>query len=117
MAARLEEYVREDGTNPYKEWFDSLDLQAATKVTIAKARLELGNTSNVEWFRGIGEYKINWGPGYRIYLAKDGESLVVLFGGSSKKNQQRAIDQAVTLHEEYKARKKAQTLTKKGGPQ
>ncbi len=32
MAARLEEYVREDGTNPYKEWFDSLDLQAATKV-------------------------------------------------------------------------------------
>lgn len=114
MAARLEEYVREDGTNPYKEWFDGLSIQAAAKVAIAKARLELGNTSNVEWFRGIGEFKINWGPGYRIYLAKDGESLIVLFGGSSKKDQQRAIDQAVALHEEYKARKKAQTQVKKG---
>lgn len=104
---RLEEYVREDGVIPYKAWFDGLDAQAAAKVTVAKARLELGNTSNVEWFRGIGECKIDWGPGYRIYLAKDGEQLILLFGGSTKKGQQKAIDEAVLLHAEYKARKKA----------
>ena len=111
---RLEEYVREDGVIPYKAWFDGLDAQAAAKVTVAKARLELGNTSNVEWFRGIGECKIDWGPGYRIYLAKDGEQLILLFGGSTKKGQQKAIDQAVALHEEYKARKKALAAVKKG---
>ena len=106
MPIQIEEYVREDGTSPYQTWFNSLDAQAAAKVTMAKARMELGNTSNIEWFRGIGEYKIDWGPGYRIYLAQHGAALIVLFGGSTKKGQQKAIDQAVLLHEEYKARKK-----------
>ena len=40
----------------------------------------MGNTSNIKWFEGIGELKIDWGPGYRIYLAKDGETLIVLLG-------------------------------------
>lgn len=114
MKRRLEEYVWEDGDNPYQKWFNGLDAQAAAKVTVAKARLELGNTSNLEWFRGIGEYKIDWGPGYRIYLAKEGDALIILFGGSTKKDQQKAIDQAVALHDEYKARKKALAVNKKG---
>ena len=114
MKRRLEEYIREDGANPYQKWFNGLDAQAAAKVTVAKARLELGNTSNLEWFRGIGEYKIDWGPGYRIYLAQEGDALIILFGGSTKKDQQKAIDQAVALHDEYKARKKALAVNKKG---
>jgi putative component of toxin-antitoxin plasmid stabilization module len=64
MSIRVEEYIRPDGTNPYKTWFDSLDPQAAAKVVTATLRLELGNTSNVKWFSGIGEYVIDWGPGY-----------------------------------------------------
>jgi putative addiction module killer protein len=67
--------------------------------------MELGNTSNVKWFAGIGEYVIDWGPGYRIYLAKDGESLIVLFGGGTKRRQQSDIERAKSLHSEYKARK------------
>lgn len=115
MTIRLEEYVREDGDIPYQAWFNELDVQAAAKVTAAKVRLELGNTSNVEWFRGIGECKIDWGPGYRIYLAKEGEQLIILYGGSTKKGQQKAIELAIVLHAEYKARKKAATAaTKKG---
>lgn len=114
MKIKLAEYVREDGCNPYQSWFNVLDAQAAAKVTVAKTRLELGNTSNIEWFRGIGEYKIDWGPGYRIYLAKEGEALIILFGGSTKKDQQKAIDQAIALHDEYKARKKALAIAKKG---
>src|SRR5487761_1960603 len=101
----LEEYIREDGSSPYQTWFNGLDAQAAAKITVAKIRLELGNTSNIEWFRGIGEYKIDWGPGYRIYLAKDGEALIVLFGGGTKRRQQSDIDRAKALHAEYKARK------------
>jgi putative component of toxin-antitoxin plasmid stabilization module len=45
MNNTVTEYLREDGTNPYKKWFDELDVQAATKVAAAKVRLELGNTS------------------------------------------------------------------------
>ncbi|HWJ18640.1 MAG TPA: type II toxin-antitoxin system RelE/ParE family toxin [Geobacterales bacterium] len=96
----MEEYIRPDGTIPYKDWFDSLDAQATAKVATAKLRMELGNTSNAKWFAGFGEYVIDWGPGYRIYLAKDGESLIVLFGGGTKRRQQADIDRAQALHAE-----------------
>lgn len=103
---KVQEYIREDGSNPYQSWFDNLDAIAAAKVTVAKSRLELGNTSSVKWFDGIGEYRIDWGPGYRIYLAQDGKQLIVLFGGGTKKSQQSDIAQARELYQEYKRRKK-----------
>ena len=89
MILRIEvkEYVRADGSCPYADWFNSLDAQAAAKVATAKLRMELGNTSSVKWFAGIGEYVIDWGLGYRIYLAKDGDSLIVLFGGGTKRRK------------------------------
>jgi len=62
MSIRVEEYVREDGSNPFRAWFDRLDSQAAAKVATAVMRLATGNTSNVKWFGGIGEYRIDWGP-------------------------------------------------------
>ncbi|MDB5365395.1 MAG: hypothetical protein JWM77_1322 [Rhodospirillales bacterium] len=113
MSVRVVEYVREDGSIPYKVWFDSLNDQAAAKVTLAKIRLELGNTSNGKWFDGIGECVIDWGPGYRIYLAKDGDFLIVLFGGGTKKRQQADIDRAKTLLREYKSRKRAEREDRK----
>ena len=106
MPIKVEEYLREDASSPYKTWFDSLPAQAAVKVTVAKLRMELGNTSNIKWFDGMGEYVIDWGPGYRIYLAKDGDTLIILFGGGTKRGQQRDIDKAKVLLVEYKARKK-----------
>ena len=66
----------------------------------------------------MGEYVIDWGPGYRIYLAKDGETLIVLFGGGSKRGQQRDIERAKKLWVEYKTRKKAlasKTISKHKG--
>jgi hypothetical protein len=65
----FEEYIRPDGTNPYRTWFDSLDPQAA-KVVTAALRLELGHTSKVTWFAGIGEYVIDWGSGFGSILPR-----------------------------------------------
>lgn len=100
------EYIREDGSSPYRKWYETLDSQAAARVSAATNRLELGNTSSVKWFAGIGEYRIDWGPGYRIYLIQDGEDLIVLLGGGTKKRQQKDIDEAKAIYKEYKARKK-----------
>jgi putative addiction module killer protein len=108
MSIRVEEYIRADGTSPYGAWFDSLDAQAAAKVVTAKLHMELGNTSRIKWFAGIGECVIDWGPGYRIYLGKDGDALIVLFGGGTKRRQQVDIERAKELHAEYRARKSAQ---------
>jgi len=113
MPIEVEEYIREDASNPYKKWFDSLSAQAAAKVTVAKLRMELGNTSSIKWFDGMGEYVIDWGPGYRIYLAQDGDTLIVLFGGGTKRGQQQDINRAKELLAEYKSRKKAQTAKSK----
>lgn len=105
IAWKVEEYIAEDGTIPYRNWFDSLDVQAATKVATAVLRMEMGNTSNVKWFKGMGEYRIGWGPGYRIYLVRDGRTLIVLFNGGTKATQKADIKRAIRLKDEYKARK------------
>lgn len=105
MNYRVVELLLEDGSSPYADWFATLDPVAAAKVTVAKVRIAQGNLSNAEWFRGIGEYKIDWGPGYRIYLARDGKTVIVLLGGGTKKRQQKDIDHAVKLLESYKRRK------------
>jgi len=104
---KVKEYVRIDGSNPFNRWFTRLDAQAAAKVAVAIARLEQGNTSNIKWFKGLGEYQINWGPGYRIYLVQEGEKLIILFGGGTKRRQQKDIERAVELLREYKSRKKS----------
>jgi len=102
---RVQEYIREDGSIPFKKWLDSLNHQAAAKVSVALVRIELGNTSNIKWFSGLGEYRIDWGPGYRIYLMQDGDDLIVLFGGGTKKRQQKDILEARGLLREYKSRR------------
>ncbi len=94
MPILVEKYIRLDGANPYKSWFDARDPRAATKIVTAKFRLEQGNTSSVKCFDGIGEYVIDWVPGYRIHLAKDNDVLIVLFGGGTTRAQQKDIEQA-----------------------
>lgn len=110
----VREYVRPDGSNPFSKWFDGLTAQAAAKVAIAAMRLSQGNTSNVKWFDGIGEYVIDWGPGYRIYLARDGKELIVLYGGGTKRRQARDIAHTKQLHHEYRARKAARNSSING---
>ena len=105
MSYKVEEYLREDGTSPYEEWFMGLDTVAAAKVTIVKLKMEQGNLSNVKWFGGIGEYRLDWGPGYRGYIGKDGERLIILLGGGTKKGQQKDIEKAESIWKKYKERK------------
>jgi putative addiction module killer protein len=106
----IKEYLAADGSSPYRKWFDELNAEAAAKVTVAVIRMEQGNLSNVKSVgAGVHEYTINFGPGYRIYLGRDGAELIILLGGGTKKRQQRDIDRAKVLWEEYKKRKKEET--------
>jgi putative addiction module killer protein len=89
MSYQVRELILPDGTSPYAAWFTTLDPVAAAKISVATTRMEQGNLSNVEWFRGIGEYKVDWGPGYRIYLAKDGLRIIVLLVAAAKSASKR----------------------------
>lgn len=103
----IREYETEDGRSQFAEWFDDLDATAAAKVTTALTRLGQGNTSNVKGVgSGVFELKIDFGPGYRVYFGKDGQELVILLGGGTKKKQQRDIGNAQDCWKDYKDRKK-----------
>jgi putative addiction module killer protein len=101
----IKELLLADGDSAFAAWFDSLDAVPAAKVRVAVSRMEQGNLSRVEWFRGIGECRIDWGPGLRVYLAKDGVNIILLLGGGTKQRQQRDIDRALALWDDYKRRK------------
>jgi putative addiction module killer protein len=91
--------------SPFRKWYRSLDSQARTKIDTVLAKLELGIHSRIKWFRGIGEYVLDWGPCYRIYLLLDGDRVIVLLGGGTKKSQQSDINQALDHYREFKARR------------
>ena len=103
----LRGYIEENGRKPFAEWLEELDAAAAAKVTIALARMEQRNFSNVKTMgSGVFEYKVDFGPGYRIYFGRDGESLVILLGGGMKKRQSQDVATAHDCWTAYKRRKK-----------
>lgn len=100
-------YVSADGRQPFADWFARLEPVARAKVTRALARTEQGNLSNVKSVgEGVLEYKINFGPGYRVYFGRDGDTLVILLTGGTKKRQQRDIDEAHSYWQDYKTGKR-----------
>lgn len=102
----LRYYVADKGQSPFEGWFSELDVAAAAKVSVALARLESGNLSNVKTVgEGVLEYRIDWGPGYRVYFGRDGAILVILLSGGTKKRQQRDIETAKALWADYKRRR------------
>jgi len=83
----------ETAWNPYATWFDHLNAKAAAKVATALTRLAQGNFSSIKGVgSGVFECRIDFGPGYRVYFGKDGERLVILLGGGTKKRQQQDIE-------------------------
>jgi putative addiction module killer protein len=104
---QIVEYLSTDGESPFAIWFDALDPVAAAKVTTGMMRLAAGNTSNVKGVgAGVLEQRIDFGPGYRIYFARDGETFVVLLAGGTKRRQQTDIERALLRWQDYKSRNK-----------
>jgi putative addiction module killer protein len=65
------QYLDARGRIPFEEWFVDLHPPAAAKVAAAIIRMEQGNFSNTKGVGlGIFEYRIDFGPGYRVYWAR-----------------------------------------------
>lgn len=101
------EFLDRDGQSVFGRWFEGLESRAAAKVTIAIARLTNGNLSSLKSVGGgVLESRIDFGPGYRIYLGRDGDTIVILLGGGTKQRQQRDIAAAKLCWDDYRQRKK-----------
>ncbi len=106
----LREYLDEHGRSPFARWFNRLKAVPAAKVVTAMVRMEHGNLSNAKSVGGgVVESRIDFGPGYRIYCGRDGETLVSLLGGGTKKRQQRDIEAAKDRWKDYKRQRKEET--------
>ena len=107
MSRNVVEYLEPDGSSPFAKWFKKLDAVAGAKVATALYRMEQGNFSNVKPVgQGVAEYRIDFGPGYRIYLGQEGEVVVILLGGGTKKGQNADIRRAQQRWQTYKSRRK-----------
>lgn len=89
---RIVEYIDEWGGSPFASWFDQLDAVSAARVTIQLERLKLGNRASIKALgRGISEIWIDTGPGYRIYIGRQGNELAILLAGGTKHRQDEDI--------------------------
>ncbi len=72
MVLDVREYIDAAGRSPFTKWLRALNVQAAAKVATALERIADGNLSNVKTVgSGVLEYKVDFGPGYRIYFGRD----------------------------------------------
>ncbi len=105
----VREYLDADGRCPYGAWFEKLPAPAAAKVAIAVTRMALGNPGDTKSVgAGVHERRIDAGPGYRIYFGRDGDRLIILLGGGTKRRQGTDIERAQALWREYKLRKRTE---------
>ena len=103
---QVREFTDASGQSPFARWFSRLNATAAAKITIARYRIARGNLSNVKGVgHGVYEYRIHFGPGYRIYFGRDGAQLVILLGGSAKKDQATGIAKAQSRWTTFKQMK------------
>jgi putative addiction module killer protein len=101
------EYLDEDDNSPFADWFADLDATAAAKIAVVLTRITQGNLSSVKGVgAGVLEYKLDFGPGYRVYFGRDGDVLVILLAGGTKRRQQQDIESAQARWADYKRRKR-----------
>lgn len=100
------EYETSEGKRPFGKWFDDLSAQAAARIVVALERMALGNFADTKGVgKGVLERRLDFGPGYRIYFGKDGDRLVILLAGGTKKRQEDDIEAAQARWDDYKKRK------------
>jgi putative addiction module killer protein len=88
-------------TTEFSGWLGNLrDVSARARILVRIRRAQLGNLGDVKFFDGIGEMRIDHGPGYRLYLAQRGPKLVILLCGGDRRRQSADIARAKQLLKE-----------------
>lgn len=85
-------------TAEFLRWLDELtDLRAKERINKRIVRLEGGLFGDVKFFQGIGEIRVDHGPGYRVYFVRRGNTVVILLSGGDKSTQQQDIRRAIAM--------------------
>lgn len=103
-AIQLYIYTTSSGKRPFSEWLNKLDSTDRAIIRNRIARFRLGNLGDVKRLKNsdIWEARIDRGPGYRIYFARNGDEIVVLLAGGDKSSQIRDIERAMKFWLDWK---------------
>jgi putative addiction module killer protein len=104
----IRRYEDNAGNVPFTSWLAALpDKRAQAIVEVRLDRVAAGNLGDCKPVRdGVQELRIDYGPGYRVYLSRQGPVLVLLLCGSGKSNQDREIENAISYLNDWKQRGK-----------
>lgn len=104
---RVEHYVTPTGVDVFGKWLESLDdLKAQARIATRIDRLTLGLLGDAKSLRdGVSELRIDHGPGYRVYFAREGRTVILLLCGGDKRTQRSDTKRAVAYWNEYRGRK------------
>jgi len=102
----LRVYVTEEGREPFSEWLTTLrDVKARAKIRVRLDRVGLGNFGDCHGVgEGVLELRIDYGPGYRVYFAQEGMTIVLLLCAGDKSTQAKDIVTARRYWNEYRSR-------------
>ena len=90
-------------TSIFRDWLRDLkDGRAAERIAIRIVRLQAGLLGDAKFFDGIGELRVDYGPGYRVYFMRRGKSLIILLCGGDKSTQESDIALARTIAKRWK---------------
>ncbi|TNF44971.1 MAG: type II toxin-antitoxin system RelE/ParE family toxin [Cytophagales bacterium] len=91
-------------TSEFDKWLKKLnDRKAKAKILLRLQRVETGNLGDVSSVgEGIEEFRIHYGPGYRIYFRRRGKKILLLLVGGDKSTQESDIKKAKALWNQYK---------------
>lgn len=103
MERRIKVLTLASGNCPFEDWFTSLkDSPTRLRIAARIARIQGGNLGDCKNVGGVSEARLDFGPGYRLYFAQVGRTIVVLLAGGDKSTQANDIQAAQTLWEEHK---------------
>ena len=99
-------YLTETGKKPFKDWLDGLkDVTARAKIRVRLDRVRLGLLGDNRFVgEGVYELKIDHGPGYRVYYAREGNNVILLLLGGDKSQQAKDIAQAKDYWRDHQRR-------------
>ena len=108
VTIEIKAYQDTAGVKPYADWLDSLtDNKTKARIVTRVNRIAAGNFGDCKPLReGVQELKIDFGPGYRVYLSKQGPVLVLLLCGGDKSDQSRDVERAIAYLKDWKQRGK-----------
>jgi len=103
MKLIIREYLTPQGNNPFRDWLKSLDIRVQARIQARVLRFESGNLGDHKSVGGgVWEARLDFGPGYRLYFAKGGFSLILLLAGGDKASQSKDIRACQSFWADYR---------------